>query len=98
MNTTGELAPPAARPFLARAFGEDGLNSLATWLALVAVLVASRILAYTLFTSAFNDLQQAAYFAWPALALISVLGVVGVYFAHLSGFPAAFSTAHLSER
>src|SRR5207248_3231061 len=35
--------------------------------------------------------ELAPFFAWPALGVLSVLGLVGVYFAHLTGFPAALS-------
>lgn len=92
MDTSAELAGRPRQALLQRIFGTDGLNSLIVWLVLVGVLILIRLVVTVFFPNAFNDPSQAAYFAWPAIAVLGVLGVVGVYFAHLSGFPAAWST------
>src|SRR5438034_2898107 len=79
------------RAAAARLLGPDGINSAFVWLVLVGVLVIIRLLIDAFYPSAFNDPEQASFFAWPALGVLSVLGLVGVYFAHLTGFPAALS-------
>lgn len=81
-----------------RLLGRDGVNSAITWLILVALLLVIRVLIYAFFPSAFNDPQQASFFSWSALSIIGVLGLAGVYFAHLTGFPAAWSTEHAVAR
>src|SRR5438309_91880 len=79
------------RTAAARLLGPDGINSAFLWLVLVGVLVIIRLLIDAFYPSAFNDPEQASFFAWPALVVLGVLGLVGVYFAHLTGFPAAWS-------
>src|SRR5881392_1699254 len=79
------------RAAAARLVGPDGINSAFVWLVLVGVLVIIRMIIDAFYPSAFNDPEQASFFAWPALGVLSVLGLVGVYFAHLTGFPAALS-------
>jgi hypothetical protein len=74
-----------------RLLGTDGINSVIVWLVLVAVLIVVRLAVYAFYPNAFNDPEQASFFGWPALALVGLLGLVGVYFAHLTGFPAAWS-------
>ena len=86
----GETSPAGARSVLVRLLGPDGINSAGVWLILVALLVAVRILIYAFYPSAFNDPQQASFFAWPSLAILAALGLAGVYFSHLTGFPAAW--------
>jgi hypothetical protein len=71
--------------------GRDGVNSAITWLILVVFLVAVRVLVDAFYPDAFNDPEQASFFAWPSLAIIAILGLVGVYFSHLTQFPAAWS-------
>src|SRR5438552_1952607 len=79
------------RTAAARLLGPDGINSAFVWLVLVGVLVIIRLLIDAFYPSAFNDPEQASFFAWPALVVLGVLGLVGVYFAHLLRFPAAWS-------
>ena len=81
----------SSRSLLTRLLGSDGTNSAIVWLGLVAILVVVRLAVYTFYPNAFNDPEQASFFGWPALAIMGVLGLVGVYFAHLTGFPAAWS-------
>ena len=76
---------------LARHFGADGINSAIVWLLLVAFLITVRVLVYAFYPNAFNDPEQASFFSWPSLAILAVLGLVGVYFCHLTGFPPAWS-------
>jgi hypothetical protein len=80
----------AARPLFTRLLGSDGINSAIVWLVLVAFLIVVRLAVYTFYPNAFNDPEQASFFGWSALAVLGVLGLVGVYFAHLTGFPAAW--------
>src|SRR5205807_10525196 len=68
------------RTAAAHLLGPDGINSAFVWLVLVGVLVIIRLLIDGFYPSAFNDPEQASFFAWPALVVVSVLGLVGVYF------------------
>src|SRR5437016_13988817 len=79
------------RTAAARLLGPDGINSAFVWLVLVGVLVIIRLLIDASSPSAFNDPEQASFFAWPALVVLGVQALVGVSSAHLPGFPAACS-------
>ena len=63
--------------------------SLGVYLALMAYLAAVK-LALTFMPNVFRSPAQAAVFAWPAIALFTVLGAVGVYLADRTGFPPAW--------
>src|SRR5207237_10053619 len=82
----------------AHLLGPDGVNSAFAWLVLVGVLVIIRLIIDAFYPSAFNDPEQASSFAWPALGVLGVLGLVRVYFAHLAGFPAVLSMREPSRR
>ncbi|MFN8491278.1 MAG: hypothetical protein U0350_27015 [Caldilineaceae bacterium] len=70
--------------------------SVKVWLGLVAYLVLVKII-ITFFPATFSSVDQAAVFAWPALGIWAVLGLIGVWFAHKTGFPSAWD-ARLSNR
>ena len=67
--------------------------SLGVYLALMGYLVGVK-LALTFMPNVFRSPAQAAVFAWPAIALFTVLGAMGVYFADRTGFPPAWGTAN----
>jgi hypothetical protein len=62
--------------------------SIVVYLVLMAYLAMVK-LALTFMPNVFRSPAQAAVFAWPAIALFTVLGVVGVYLADRTGFPPA---------
>lgn len=78
---------PTATPFR---------TSVKVWLGLVTYLVLVKLM-ITFFSATFTSVDQAAIFAWPALAIWAVLGFIGVWFAHKTGFPSAWD-ARLSNR
>src|SRR5204862_1313111 len=86
------------RAAAARLLGPDGINSAFVWLVLVGVLVIIRLLIDAFYPSAFNDPEQASVFAWPALGVLSLRGLVGGAFAHLTGFPSGFSVQEAVRR
>ncbi len=71
-------------------------TSVKVWLGLVAYLVLVKII-ITFFPATFGSVDQAAVFAWPALSIWAVLGLIGVWFAQKTGFPSAWD-ARLSNR
>jgi hypothetical protein len=80
-------ADPTATPFRV---------SVKVWLGLVAYLVLVKMI-ITFFPAAFSSIEQAAVFAWPALGIWALLGFIGIWFAHKTGFPLAWD-ARLSNR
>lgn len=70
--------------------------SIKVWLGLVAYLGLVKII-ITFFPATFSSVDQAAVFAWPALGIWAVLGAIGIWFAHRTGFPSAWDT-RLSNR
>jgi hypothetical protein len=55
----------------------------------VAYLVLVKIV-ITFVPATFKSVDQAAAFAWPALGIWAVLGLIGIWFAHKTGFPSAW--------
>jgi hypothetical protein len=70
--------------------------SVKVWLGLVAYLVLVKGV-ITFFPATFSSVEQAAVFAWPALGIWALLGLIGVWFAHRTGFPSAWD-ARLSNQ
>jgi hypothetical protein len=70
--------------------------SVKVWLGLVAYLVLVKII-ITFFPATFSSVEQAAVFAWPALGIWAVLGFIGIWLAHRTGFPSAWD-ARVSNR
>ena len=60
--------------------------SLLVYVGLMAYLAAVKLV-LTFMPQVFRSPAQAAVFAWPAIALFTVLGLVGVYLAERTGFP-----------
>jgi hypothetical protein len=63
--------------------------SVKVWLGSVAYLVLVKLI-ITFFPATFSSVEQAAVFAWPALGIWAILGFIGIWFAHKTGFPAAW--------
>jgi hypothetical protein len=70
--------------------------SIKVWLGLVVYLVLVKGI-ITFFPATFRSVDQAAVFAWPALGIWAVLGLIGVWLSHKTGFPSAWDE-HLSNR
>lgn len=66
--------------------------SLAVYAGLMAYLVAVKLVLIFL-PNVFRSPAQAAVFAWPALAVWTVLGGIGVYLADRTGFPPPWAEA-----
>ncbi len=64
-------------------------NSLWVWLVLVAVLVLVNLFITVVGAGLERD-PRVGLFSWPAIAIFGVLGAVGIWFAHRTGFPAAW--------
>lgn len=64
------------------------LVSVATWLALFCYVVAVKLALDAFFPQAFAAEEQRSAFAWPTVALVAALGVVGAALAARTGFPA----------
>jgi hypothetical protein len=61
-------------------------NAVVTWLGVVIGLVIIKLL-LSFFPDAFADPNQAAVFAWPMLAILSAVGLGGVFLAERTSFP-----------
>lgn len=83
MNST-QSKPSFAVQFLARLAG-----SVRAWLAIVVLLVLVKLVLDAFFPNAFADPDQAAFFQWIPLAVISLVGLVGVLLSERTGFPDA---------
>ncbi|MCX6050309.1 MAG: hypothetical protein NT075_34870 [Chloroflexi bacterium] len=91
MNSTTSIKPDAFN------FTPTPFNiSLKVWLGLVAFLVLVKTV-ITFFPTTFRSVEQASVFAWPALGIWAILGLIGVWFAHKTGFPSAWD-GHLSNK
>ena len=53
--TLGRTTPGRVRSVVVGLLGDDGINSAAVWLILVAFLVAVRLLVSSFYPNAFND-------------------------------------------
>src|SRR3712207_5943062 len=65
-------------------------SSVVVWLGLVAYLAVVKVLSLTLVPITFRSAGQESLFSWTTLAVIAALGLVGVWCAARTGFPAAW--------
>ena len=66
-------------------------RSAAAFLAMVAALVVIKVVTDLWFPDAFASRQQAQVYSWPVLGILTVLGLVGTWFAERTGFPETWS-------
>lgn len=66
-------------------------GSKKVWFVLVAYLAVTKIALDAFFPQALADPAQAAFFQWLPLALISVVGFIGVVLSERTGFPDAWT-------
>ena len=64
-------------------------GSVAVWLALMGYLVLVKII-ITFFPASFRSVAQAAVFDWPSLGVVTIAGLIGIWFACRTGFPDAW--------
>jgi hypothetical protein len=64
-------------------------NSMWVWLVLVGFLVLVNLF-ITFVGAGLERDPRVGLFSWPAIAIFGVLGAVGLWFAHRTGFPAAW--------
>ena len=72
-------------------------TSLLVYAALMAYLVCVKI-TITLVPAVFRSTAQAKVFAWPAIAIFTALGLLGVFLADRTGFPSAWGGAISAKR
>jgi len=77
VTTATTLAPPK----------QNVPRSVAAFLAIMAGLVAIKLIVDRYFITAFVSPTQAAVFSWVVLICLTVLGLIGVWFASRTGFP-----------
>jgi hypothetical protein len=68
--------------------GTGFVSSAQVWLLLVALLALVRLYTLTIGVELQSD-SRSALFDWPFVVVFGVLGLIGVWFAHRTGFPAA---------
>lgn len=73
-------------------------QSVAVWLMLVAVLGLVKTVLLIFFPGALADPDQAALFSWVTLGIFSLVGLIGVFFAERTGFPAAWDARIAASR
>jgi len=64
-------------------------SSVVVWLALMGHLVLVKII-ITFFPASFRSAAQTAVFDWPFLGVVTIAGLIGIWFAHRTGFPDAW--------
>jgi hypothetical protein len=90
-------AVSASRPVAG--VGRDGFPfSALVWLGLVAYVALAKSLLDAFLPHAFASPEQRDVFAWPTIGAIAGLGLVGVWLAHRSGFPAAWGSGASARR
>jgi hypothetical protein len=66
-------------------------RSYAVWLGLMAYVVAVKLIITWAIPAIFRGPSQSGAFSWPALAIWTVGGLAGIWFASQTGFPGALS-------
>jgi hypothetical protein len=89
---TGRVPGPFAISMDASGVG----NSVRVWILVTAFLIAVQLF-ITFIGAGLERDPRAGLFAWPSLAAFAALGMVGIIFAHRTGFPSAWD-ARLSNR
>jgi hypothetical protein len=83
-------AVSASRPVAG--IGRDGFPfSALVWLGLIAYVALAKTLLDAFLPHAFASEEQRDVFSWPVIGVLGSAGLVGVWLAHRSGFPAAWS-------
>ncbi len=82
----GERLRLTARP---ATVGQRFLNSAVVWLVLLAFLVLTNLFITVVGAGLERD-PRAGLFSWSSLAIFGLAGVVGIWFSHRTGFPAAW--------
>lgn len=76
--------PPSA------VYAPSGLfGSIVVYLGMMAFLVLTKVMVDSIFPNEFRSAGQAQAFEWPAIAIWTVAGLVGVVLAERTGFPSA---------
>ena len=72
-------------------------TSFLVWFGLIAYLALVKIV-ITLLPASFRSPEQSAVFGWPFIGLWMVTGLIGIYFASKTGFPAAVDERLSNQR
>lgn len=77
---------------------DQWLRSEAVWAGLIAYLALAKILSDTLVPITFRSEGQASLFSWSGIVTYGLLGLVGLWCARATGFPAAWDARISSAR
>jgi len=66
------------------------LRSEAVWLAVIGFVVVAKILSDTVVPITFRSAGQQSLFTWTYVLTLGCLGLVGIWCARATGFPAAW--------
>ena len=58
-----------------------------TWLVIMALLAFVSVLLQLFYPTGIVDPTQAMFFTWPALAIVALIGLMGIWLAGRTGFP-----------
>src|SRR5262245_49612144 len=82
------ISIPTGRPF-----GPEARRSVQVYLGLMLYLVAVKItLTLMMANSGFRSPSQAAVFAWPAIGIFTIAGLIGLGLVHRLGLPGVWSS------
>src|SRR5215207_9021223 len=88
--TQSTIAFSVAAPARVRWRSSSGFHGSAfVWAGVMAYVVVAKVLLESL-PNAFSDPTQKALFSWQGLGVIGLLGLIGVFLSHRTGFPAAW--------
>jgi hypothetical protein len=89
--THSTVAFSEAAPASARWPSSSGFRaSVLVWAGVMTYVVVAKVLLDTFLPNAFSDPTQQALFSWQGLGVIGLLGLIGVFLSHRTGFPAAW--------